>query len=285
MDHATPIDYLLIGHITRDLGPHGPVLGGTASYSALTAKAFGLRVGLLTSAHPDEPLLKGSALDGIEVTCVPALATTTFTNIYEGGHRRQILNARARRIVVQDVPRAWSSSPIVHLGPLTQEVDREMIKRFPGAFVGVTPQGWLRQWDSDGVVSMCCWDEAADILPLATTAVLSREDVHGDLSLIEMYARLAPLLVVTRGVEGADVYLGGAVHHVTTHRVEEVDPTGAGDIFAAAFFAWLHRKRDPIEAARLACYIATMSITRPGLAGVPTPEEVAAALEALGVKE
>ena len=44
-----PVDYLIIGHVTQDLTPNGPTLGGTASYSALTAKALGLRVGIVTA--------------------------------------------------------------------------------------------------------------------------------------------------------------------------------------------------------------------------------------------
>jgi sugar/nucleoside kinase (ribokinase family) len=55
--------------------------------------------------------------------------------------------------------------------------------------------------------------------------------------------------------------------------VDEVDPTGAGDIFAAAFFARLYATRDPWEAARFAVQMSAISVTRPGIAGVPTHEE------------
>jgi sugar/nucleoside kinase (ribokinase family) len=53
-----------------------------------------------------------------------------------------------------------------------------------------------------------------------------------------------------------------------------VDATGAGDIFAAAFFARLHQTRDPWEAARFATNLASHSVTRVGLSGIPTREEV-----------
>jgi hypothetical protein len=46
-----PVDYLIIGHLTRDLLPSGSRLGGTAAYSALTARALGLRVGILTACE------------------------------------------------------------------------------------------------------------------------------------------------------------------------------------------------------------------------------------------
>ena len=44
-----PVDYLVIGHVTEDLTPTGPRLGGTAAFAALTARAFGLRTGIVTS--------------------------------------------------------------------------------------------------------------------------------------------------------------------------------------------------------------------------------------------
>jgi sugar/nucleoside kinase (ribokinase family) len=54
----------------------------------------------------------------------------------------------------------------------------------------------------------------------------------------------------------------------------ELDPTGAGDVFAAAFFSRLHTTRDPWEAARFATHLSSFSVTRSGLASIPTPAEV-----------
>jgi sugar/nucleoside kinase (ribokinase family) len=57
-----------------------------------------------------------------------------------------------------------------------------------------------------------------------------------------------------------------------------VDATGAGDVFAAAFFIRLQATRDPWEAARFATSIASRSITRPGLEGIPTRAEIESSL-------
>lgn len=286
MAHKTPVDYLLIGHITQDLTPQGPMLGGTASYASRTAQAMGLRVGLLTSARAGEPLLHSATLNGLEMVVLPAPATTTFTNIYEDGHRRQVLSARARTLSPADVPPAWARAPIVHMGPLVREVEPALVGHFSGAFVGITPQGWMRQWDDAGVVSYRRWEEAPDLLPLASAVVLSQEDLNRERELIDQYARLGRMVVLTRGAEGADVYLEGEAHHVPTRSVEVVDPTGAGDIFAAVFFARMQRHPDnPIDAARLAVYVATTSVTRPGLEGAPTRAEVIEALRLLNLKE
>ena len=56
--------------------------------------------------------------------------------------------------------------------------------------------------------------------------------------------------------------------------MKEIDPTGAGDIFATSFFIRLRQTQDPWESARFATIIASRSVTRPTLDGVPTMEEV-----------
>jgi hypothetical protein len=58
MATTNSVDYLLIGHVTADLQEDGGrLLGGTVSFAALVAKAFGIKVGILTSARAGEPLL------------------------------------------------------------------------------------------------------------------------------------------------------------------------------------------------------------------------------------
>jgi CRP-like cAMP-binding protein len=114
--------------------------------------------------------------------------------------------------------------------------------------------------------------------------VLSEEDVGGDEAVIERYASLARLLVVTRGRNGCTVYASGQARHFPAPPMEEIDPTGAGDIFAAAFFFCYRRRGSPWEAARFANCVAAHSVTRGGLDGTPHPDEVARCREILGEK-
>ena len=53
-----------------------------------------------------------------------------------------------------------------------------------------------------------------------------------------------------------------------------MDATGAGDIFAAAFFVRLSATRDPWAAARFATQLAARSVTRRGLDAIPTQAEI-----------
>ena len=84
--YLAPIDYLVIGHLTKDLTPTGPRIGGTASFSSLTAHALGLRVGVLTACSPE---LDRHELSGIEVVVIPSDVSTTFENVYTDSGRIQ----------------------------------------------------------------------------------------------------------------------------------------------------------------------------------------------------
>ena len=264
--------YLVVGHVCQDITSAGRVFGGTATYSA---RALGCDVRVMTSTAPDLDLRP--ALLDIEVTRLPADCTTTFENIYTPNGRRQILHAVANRLDFAEVDASSLNTPpidIVHLAPVAQEIDRGWLTGFADALIGVTPQGWLRQWDSAGRVSPIEWQGAAEVLPRATATVISLEDVGGDESIVKRWAAQASVLVVTRGRDGCTVYVHGQSIAVPAPAEIEIDPTGAGDIFATAFFVRLRQTNDPLAAARFANCIAAKSITRHGLDSVPTPLEV-----------
>jgi sugar/nucleoside kinase (ribokinase family) len=204
--------------------------------------------------------------------------TTTFENIQTPNGRVQYLHSLAPSINLAMVPEAWRNTPSVHLGPVAKEVDPMLARAFSSSFVGLTPQGWMRSWDETGRVHFSEWPEASFVLQNANAAVLSIEDVRGDERIIEEMVSASRVLVVTEGANGARVYWNGDVRRIRPPKMNEVDPTGAGDIFAAAFFFRLSTTRDPWEAARFATQLASASVMRPGLKGVPTPEEVQASM-------
>jgi sugar/nucleoside kinase (ribokinase family) len=266
-----PVDYLIIGHVTQDITPQGPMLGGTASYAALTAKAFGLRVGVITSCRPD---LNLGQLDGTTIIRRPSEVNSTFQNIYSPDGRIQYVHHIAETLQLEDIPAVWRSTPIVHLGPIAREISPEIARAFRQSIVGVTPQGWLREWDGEGRVSFCDWPDAHEVLSHANIAIMSIEDVRGDEEVVAEFATMLHILVVTEGAAGSRVYWNGDVRNFRPPLEVEIDPVGAGDIFATAFFIRYASTRDPWESARLATLVAANSVTRKTLAGVPTPDEV-----------
>ncbi len=282
---TAPIDYLLIGHVAHDRTPDGPQLGGTVAYSARVARAFGLRVGILTSARPDDPVLPHLA--GLDVHLVPADSSTIFVNRYTPAGREQYVEGHARPLGYADLPEAWRAAPVVHLGPITPALEASLSpERFPGALVGVTPQGFMRGWGADGRVYPVPWAGAAATLPHAVT-VLSDEDLGYDAALEADYAARALALVVTRNYNGATLYRQGARQDFPAPQIAGLrHPTGAGDVFAAALFCTLYRHPDDWERAlRVAVNVASSFVEACGDPGVPSPESMVAVLAAPRVRE
>lgn len=279
-------DYLVIGHITKDLVADGFTTGGTVTYAAITARNLGQRAAIATSAEAD--LVLPDALSGIQVMSATAQATTTFRNIYVNGTRQQYVSALADPIGPDAIPVEWRQVPLIHLGPLVREIDESLVHLFPASRVIATPQGWFRSWDETGYVSLGGWPGAERLLPYLTALVFSEEDVCGDPSCIERYAALTRTLVVTHGARGASVYHAGQVCHFPTRPAHEVDPTGAGDVFAAAFLIRLHETvrlpggEDPWEAARFANVVASFSVEGPGTSAIPNREQVETYLKEMG---
>lgn len=265
----TPVDYLVIGHITQDITPDGLRPGGTASFSALTARSMGLRVGIVTSWAEESG---ADLFDEIQIANLRPETSTTFENIYTPAGRIQKIHHLAPQLGYFHIPEIWRDAKIIHLGPVAKEVNPTIVQHFQESYIYLTPQGYMRQWDENGYVSFDYWLESSYILQQAHAAVISEEDVGGDQSIINSLASAVPTLAVTKGSRGVDLYSRGNLISLQAPETPEIDPTGAGDIFAAVFFTQLTYYGDPLNAAEFAIRVASDSITRPGLSGAPTED-------------
>jgi sugar/nucleoside kinase (ribokinase family) len=276
-EHASAPDYLVIGHITADVVPGGTTPGGTALFAARTAARLGLRTAIVTSAPADYVAALAPQLAGIAVHNRPSAQPSTFANIYQDGHRTQFLRARAHTLTPHDIPPAWRDSAIVHFGPVDDEVDRALLKpgRFPAALRGATPQGWLRSWGADGRVHTARGAAAAALMPALPVLVFSEEDIERDAGVVAACRALCDVVAVTAGSQGATIYQGEHAHHFPAFPTHEVDPTGAGDVFAAAFLARYRAGGDLITAGRYASVAASFIVEAPGADGIPTAEQTA----------
>jgi sugar/nucleoside kinase (ribokinase family) len=284
-------EFLTIGHITCDMHTDGTFsLGGTVTFAALTAYHLGLAASIVTCADRELIAALPQMLPEVQVHARPCAATTTFVNIYtETGFRTQYLRARADNLLESDIPDEWLAAPIVLLGPLTQELDASFVTLFPrhpGRIIAATPQGWLRHWDNDGRVWPTPWQAAEQVLPLLDVLILSHDDLlpfandnrqDAD-AILTRWSMQVPLLVATDGRHGATLFRHGSTQRFPAYPINEVDPTGAGDVFAAAFITHLHRHGNPEEAVNFANCVASFSVEKPGIEGIPTPTMISTRL-------
>ena len=266
-----PIDYLAIGHITIDKTASAARLGGTVAYAALTAKALGLRAGIVTAWAEELPL---GPLADLPIVNLGAEHSTTFENTNTKEGRRQKIIAQAPFLDYHLIPEVWRQPRILHLAPVAREVSPRILRYFSDCTIGLTPQGWLREWNDSGDVRVAHWEEADLLLSGAEAAVIAREDVGSDPAQIERMAAACPILAVTDGEAGAKLYAYGEEHQIDAPAAKAVDSIGAGDIFAAAFFVRFHLTGEALDAARFASQIAARSVQRVGLESIPTQDEI-----------
>ena len=137
-------------------------------------------------------------------------------------------------------------------------------------------QGYLRSWDADGTVRRREWDEAREVLSRVSVAVVSEEDIEGNIDLARGWARSAPV-IVTVAERGAILLRGGREVEVGGFPADEViDPTGAGDAFCAALALSLADGNDLEDAARFANAVASFAVEGIGTVALATREQVEA---------
>lgn len=172
------------------------------------------------------------------------------------------------------------------LGPLVNEIDADVVHVFNHRTLrAAVPQGWMRRWDETGRIYTKSWDSALDILPYLDVLVLSQEDIDYDLSRLDLFVEHVPLIVLTEYRDGSTVYRRDSNGQIEINKIpprpaNEVDPTGAGDVFATAFLLLLQETGDPTWSARFANVTASFSVEALGVAGIPNQQQVLAYMQA-----
>lgn len=263
-------DISIVGHTTHDRYDGELVAGGCAFFGAYVYRSLGADVRLLTGVGEDFDC--DEALNGLDARVHRSGRTTTFRNIYPDGEpRRQVIDALAPAIEPSwYAPSILSGTDVLHLAPVLTEIDLEQwTRRREPEWCAIGVQGWIKEPD-DGSddsgprqVVQRPWRPATDTLERVDIACLSDEDLRDQGDLLDRLVGHVSFVTVTHGGDGATLYVEGdkradvGVYPDT----EPVDPTGAGDCFAAGFIHGLTRRRwPPVEAVRLGAACASVVI-------------------------
>jgi 1D-myo-inositol 3-kinase len=297
---------LVCGNATLDRLECGLVPGGPVFYAAHTLAALGADVRVLTRAGPDLPVgifrfaepepragrgpgpgqdqdqdddqdqeERQLSVGTLSALVLPSPATTVFENVYgPDGRRTQRVLSVAPALDPARVPAAWHEPDLLLLAPVLGELDpAAFVRTVRARRVGLCAQGLVRAVRADGSVVPRRWEPDVRALAGVAAAVLGEDEATGQPDLVEQLAAAVPIVAFTHGAAGCEVLVQGrGTRRVGTHPAPEVDPTGAGDVFAAAFLLALARGSDPVDAARLGAAAASIVVEGRGgetLARVP----------------
>lgn len=247
--------------------------GGAVLYGALAAALCGVRVGLASVRGTDYPAWAFEALRerGIDTTGVSELGRPGLRTwlLYEG-RRRHVVHRLDGPTHAELSPGAvpWPDARAYHLAPMPAEVQRSLLRSIHGrpALVSLDPYLLLTPETFDS------WKELAS---LVDTLFLS--DDEWGLSTAEPLGVLRSLagrrlrhIVWKRGEQGGWLYDArkDSVLPWAARPGPVVDPTGAGDAFAAGLLAgWLQGRPDA-SALQQGVVAASLAIEDWGAAGL-----------------
>jgi sugar/nucleoside kinase (ribokinase family) len=160
------------------------------------------------------------------------------------------------------LPAAWRRCELLHLAPVMGEVELAawLAAELDAGLVGIGIQGWIKEAGAGERVVQKRWDVDARALAGVGAACVGEEDLIDQGDLLDTLVRAVPVVALTHGKAGCDVIVKGKTTRVGIYPAKEVDPTGAGDVFAAGFLNGLARGLAPVEAARLGAAAASIAV-------------------------
>lgn len=264
---------LVIGSVTIDrnvcAGRTFRRIGGVATYAGLTYRLHGLPTRIACNVAPaDAAILAPLRKAGIQVQNGRTPNTTRFVNRIDGIRRTQEMPSIASPIRGRLVDPVLKHVDCIHLGPLHPgDIASEVFARLDRSDAQVTLdiQGLVRGCDRTRIVPA-----ASDHLAAALQAAdIVKSDQHElDLVLDAYGAGVDAVMkrfditewVATSASKGGCIYVRGGrrISYKPVPVDDPADPTGAGDVFFAAYTAArLHLRRTPAAAARRAARLSS----------------------------
>lgn len=250
---TAPPSLVLLGNLLVDdlVFPDGSTSmgqpGGAIIYGALAAALWGTPVGCVSLAGTDYPVTMLDALEarGVDLTGVHLLAGPGVRTwlLYEGHLRRLIhrLGCPTHEQVSpgpEHIPRAWHAAPAFHLAPMPLTAQRRLLASLatePNRFVSVDPhlpitEATLEDWRQ-------ALAEVDAFFPSEDELLLEETETCPERVLPRLATGRLRFIVFKQAARGGMLYDAreDRFHRWTARASKVVDPTGAGDAFAAGF--------------------------------------------------
>ncbi|MBI63841.1 MAG: hypothetical protein CL778_00990 [Chloroflexi bacterium] len=256
-------DFISLGLLSFDINDYGDGTylknpGGAVAYSSKLASDHQMNPGIVTSCGKDYDI--EILLPDTKTIIYPSENTTTFMNTYNLEERNQALLLHSNKIPQQIIPKEWKKPKIFFAGPVLHEIPKDSINWFQADFSYIVPQGWFRRWSDDGIIEIISHMANNEFNKKWDLMVLSEEESK-NLSK-ELLLGWAKIICITKSSDGANIFCdNGDEFNISAIKVPDVvDPTGAGDIWAAAMAIKLYSGSSIIEAGNYASAAAALSI-------------------------
>ena len=277
--------FVAIGNVAIDENlQNSKTCGGSVFYASLFASKIGSESIAVTSFGKDFLELKPN-WHSVRVCSELKAFSTTFRLIYDKkGNRQAILKKEGGSISKAKLKKEIYNADIIFVCPIAHEITSKLVsfiaKEKKTGIVVTTPQGWLRNWNKEGEkISQRSWNNAKEILQFTDVLIISDEDIKDNRSVLKLYKNLIKkkgIVIVTQGSKGAVAYSENELVLSKAYPAKAIDPTGAGDIFAAAFGIAFKETASLKKALKFANAAASFIIEGIGVSNMPTRPQILA---------
>lgn len=246
------------------------VLSGCSTNACLAVSKLGEQGILIGTVGPDylETLAQDLDRRGIQHKLIPAGQTGGFSLIYDHAGNRELTVLGVADPIPASV-NGYQHVDFVLLGPILGEVGVELaqqVKQEIDAPILLDPQGLLRGI-RDGeiyhqmnetfrvVAGLSTIVKANELEARIVTGIDPRKDPEGAVRALHAFG--CPIAIVTLAEAGSIIYDGQRIYEIPPYEVNAIDPTGAGDTYAAGFMVKYLETPDDLTGA--GCFASSVS--------------------------
>ncbi len=247
------------------------ILSGCSTNACLAVARLGEQATLVGTVGEDFRERLKADLDERQVLyhLLPSQETGGFSLIYYDDHGNRHLSILGTADAIPNYVDGVEQADIVLIGPILGEIGAELvteIKRRTQAPIVVDPQGLLRG-SKDGkifhemsssfekIAAMATVVKANELETKVVTGIEPREDPEKAVRALHQFG--CKIAITTLAEAGSIIYDGHKVYVIPPFTTNAIDPTGAGDTYAAGFM--VKYLETPQDLSAVGCFGSAVS--------------------------
>mgnify|MGYP006277372591 CR=1 FL=1 len=300
------IGHIAIDNVIKNKVERKPTLGGSVCFSSLALQKYtphadiGIVSKIGTQNFPSALLekLNGGRINMEGVNRIEK-NNTNFVLDYSNHYRKLTLKSRSPDIQFEDIPSQYleNKPDAIILVPICNEISynfaQKIAESFPDSYVGIDLQGFIRNIDKDGKVSLeRDQKKVKSVLKIINLfknrlickgSDLEMQYVSGKTEfddVMDFFNDFKGIFIMTLGEGGSIItQKNHGTLKIPAYKPQKIiDETGAGDVYLSVFmYEYLKSPKDWTslgEIGRLAAAAASFLIERKGVAGFQSKKQV-----------